>query len=230
MRRVLRVLALVCLGSLISGGAAAVYAAAVAPLAVTVAGIRPNGVIPGIFAICVPAATGHVAAGPNKNPAVGWAKGPAGTASYALILYDTDVPVSFANASKEGFTLTAADQRHDIWFHWLLVDIPRDVTGVPEGADPLGPAGPSKYGLRVLHQAGGGGRAGYFGPCPPWNDMLVHHYHFTVYALDLASLGLSGTFGGAEVMRAMQGHVLAQGEVVGLNTLNPEVEKTLGVK
>jgi Raf kinase inhibitor-like YbhB/YbcL family protein len=82
----------------------------------------------------------------------------------------------------------------------------------------------------VNHQAGGGGRAGYFGPCPPRNDTLVHHYHFTVYALDVAGLGLLGTFGGAEVMQAMQGHVLAKGEVVGLSTLNPDVEKTLGVK
>ena len=51
-----------------------------------------------------------------------------------------------------------------------------------------------------------------------------------VYALDVPSLGLSGTFGGAEVAQAIQGHVLAQGEVVGLDTLNPEIAKTLGVR
>jgi phosphatidylethanolamine-binding protein (PEBP) family uncharacterized protein len=82
----------------------------------------------------------------------------------------------------------------------------------------------------VNHQAGGGGKADYSGPWPPWNDMLVHHYHYTVYALDVASLGLSGTFGGAEALQATQGHVLAKGEVVGLSTLNPEIEKTLGVQ
>lgn len=58
--------------------------------------------------------------------------------------------------------------------------------------------------------------------------MLVHHYHFTVYALDVPSLGLPAAAGGVEVMQAMQGHILAQGEVVGLYTLNPEVERPSG--
>lgn len=225
-----RTLALTCLGSLLLGGGAAVYGAAVAPLTVMVGGVRPNGVIPGIFTLCIPSATAHMTRGPNRNPAVSWATGPAGTASYAVVTYDTDVPESFANAYKEGVSLTAADKRRDRWYHWVLIDIPPDVTRIPEGADPAAPARSGKYGVRVNHQAGGGGHGGYDGPCPPYNDMLVHHYHFTVYALDVPSLGLSGTFGGAEVAQAIQGHVLAQGEVVGLNTLNPEIEKTLGVK
>lgn len=224
-----RMLALACAASLFLGGIWTVYGAA-APLTVMVAGIRPGGLIPGIFTTCIPSATGHMTRGPNRSPAISWAPGPAGTASYAVITYDTDVPQSFANAYKEGATLTAADPRRDIWYHWILIDIPRDVTRIPEAADPPGPAGPGKYGVRVNHQAGGGGHAGYDGPCPPWNDMLVHHYHYTVYALDVPSLGLSGTFGGPEVTRAMRGHVLAQGEVVGLDTLHPEVAKTLGAR
>lgn len=62
------------------------------------------------------------------------------------------------------------------------------------------------------------------------NDAIPHRYHFTVYALNVPSLGLSGEFTGPEALRAMEGHVLAQGEVAGLYTLNPDVAKTLGVK
>lgn len=229
MRLALRLLALACLGSLLLGGLLGSGAAA-APLAVRVDGVRPGGVIPGIFTFCIPSARAHMTRGPNVNPAISWAKGPAGTASYAVITYDTDVPQSFTNAYKDGVTLTAADPRRATWYHWILVDIPPAVMRVPQGADPPGPAGPGKYGARVNHQAGGGGHAGYDGPCPPFNDMLVHHYHYTVYALDVASLGLPATAGGPEVTQAMQGHILAQGEVVGLHTLNPDVAKTLGVR
>lgn len=229
MRRSVRLLALVCVGSLLLDGLPSVRAAAVASLTVTVAGIRNGGLIPGIFSQCVPASP-HMRPGPNKNPAVSWGKGPVGTASYALITYDTDVPESFANAYKDGPILTASDKRRDFYYHWVLIDIPPDVTRIPEGAEPVSPPGPGKYGLRAVHQAGGGSHAGYDGPCPPFNDMLVHHYHFTVYALDVPTLGLSGTFGGPEVTRAMEGHVLAKGEVLGLHTLNPEVAKSLGLR
>src|SRR5262249_48502531 len=110
MRRcAMRIVALVCLGSLLAAGFPPAYAAGMVPLTVMVSGIRPGGKIPGIFTACIPAESGHMTRGPNKNPAISWSKGPAGTASYALITYDTDVPESFANAYKEGPILTAAD-------------------------------------------------------------------------------------------------------------------------
>jgi phosphatidylethanolamine-binding protein (PEBP) family uncharacterized protein len=62
---------------------------------------------------------------------------------------------------------------------------------------------------------------GYDGPCPPWNDDLVHHYHFTVYALSVPSLGLPKDFDGPAAMDAMKGKILAQGEELGLFTQNP---------
>ena len=58
----------------------------------------------------------------------------------------------------------------------------------------------------------GGGKAGYTGPCPPSG---VHHYHFMVYALD-TKLDLSAQAGKAELEKAMQGHIVAQGDLVGL--------------
>jgi hypothetical protein len=64
---------------------------------------------------------------------------------------------------------------------------------------------------------------GYDGPCPPWNDEIVHHYHFTVYALNVASLNLPAGFAAADAMAAMNGVVLAKGDVVGLYAQNPAV-------
>ena len=65
---------------------------------------------------------------------------------------------------------------------------------------------------------------GYDGPCPPWNDELAHRYVFTVYALDVARLPVAGAFGGADVRKAVQGHILAQASITGRYALNPAVK------
>jgi Raf kinase inhibitor-like YbhB/YbcL family protein len=64
---------------------------------------------------------------------------------------------------------------------------------------------------------------GYDGPGPPWNDELVHRYQFTVYALDVPRLTIEGEFNGADVLAAIQGHVLDEATITGTYTLNPEV-------
>ncbi|HLR78352.1 MAG TPA: YbhB/YbcL family Raf kinase inhibitor-like protein, partial [Burkholderiaceae bacterium] len=64
---------------------------------------------------------------------------------------------------------------------------------------------------------------GYDGPCPPWNDSIVHRYVFTVYALDVAEVDVTGRFTGPDVLKAIDGHVLAQASITGLYTLNPRV-------
>ena len=69
----------------------------------------------------------------------------------------------------------------------------------------------------------GGDYAGYDGPCPPWNDERLHHYRFTLYALDVPTLGLSSAFGGPEALAAMEGHVLAESSWTGTYTLNPSL-------
>ncbi|HVH31634.1 MAG TPA: hypothetical protein VNA31_08240, partial [bacterium] len=78
-------------------GETMVTAAGVPSLKVTVRGITAGKAIPRDFAFCIPAATGHVSLGPNKNPAILWSKGPAGTASYAIVMFDPDVPSSGEN-------------------------------------------------------------------------------------------------------------------------------------
>jgi phosphatidylethanolamine-binding protein (PEBP) family uncharacterized protein len=116
-----------------------------------------------------------------------------------------------------------------------------NVTGLPVGAESTGhdakPVGWTKYGLRGANSVGDfGGReakgptGGYDGRCPPWNDAIPHHYRFGVYALNLQSLGLSGAFTVPDALRAMEGHVLAKGEVVRVYTQNPDAAKTLGIK
>ena len=64
---------------------------------------------------------------------------------------------------------------------------------------------------------------GYDGPCPPWNDEIVHHYIFTLYALDVERLPIEDKFTGAQARAALHGHILAQARLTGLYTLNPQV-------
>ncbi len=89
---------------------------------------------------------------------------------------------------------------------------------------------PTKVGVRGLNDytkataandAMKGQYFGYDGPCPPWNDEIVHHYHFTVYALNVKTLNLAKDFDGPAAMDAIKGKVLAQGEELGLYTQNP---------
>lgn len=219
-------------------------AAGATALGVTLGGIAPGHVIPAGFAFCVPAKQGHATMGPNKSPAISWSKGPAGTVSYAIIMVDPDVPSVFDGANKEGRTIPASLKRVN-FYHWILMDIPATLSGLPAGADSNGVTahgkapGPTRYGVRGINDytkfmAGdptmAGDYGGYDGPCPPWNDTIVHHYHFGVYALGVKRLGLSRKFTGPDALRAMQGHVLAKGEAVGIYTLNPDVAKRLGIK
>jgi phosphatidylethanolamine-binding protein (PEBP) family uncharacterized protein len=70
----------------------------------------------------------------------------------------------------------------------------------------------------------GGTYLGYDGPCPPWNDTLLHHYHFTLSALDVAALPLRNGFDVSALRAAMAGHVLAQATLTGTYSLNPALD------
>jgi len=197
-----------------------------------------NTPIPGEFAFCIPADQGHVTGGANKSPNLAWSEVPDGTRSFAVICHDPDVPSKADDVNVEGRTIPAAMPRVD-FYHWVLVDVPASVTELPVGADADGVTAKGKreqrtqYGVRGLNTytdflAGDPNMAGeyygYDGPCPPWNDEILHHYVFTVYALDVDSLNLSGKFTGAQALEAMQGHVLGKAEWVGTYTLNPDVK------
>ena len=206
-------------------------------LTVTIEGVANGKAIPADYAFCVPAAQGHVTLGPNKSPKITWTAGPAKTQSYAIIAVDPDVPSVATDVNKEGKTIPSKLKRAK-FYHWVLVDISASVTSLDAGADSDGvtaggkPLGPGKVGVRGLNNYTEwfanddkmkGNYAGYDGPCPPWNDTRRHHYHFMVYALDVPSLGLTGTFRAPDVLKAMKRHVLAKGQTVDVYALNPAV-------
>lgn len=195
--------------------------------------------IPARFAFAVPDPDKHVALSDNRNPAVRWADLPEGTRSLVLICVDVDVPTKPDDVNQEGRTVPADLPRAN-FYHWVMVDIPADTSGIEEAAccdgitprgkkDPAGPRG-SRQGLNDYtgwFQGDAdmeGEYFGYDGPCPPWNDALLHHYHFVLYATDLERCAVEGKFTGGDVEEAIKGHVLAEARVVGTYTLNPNVK------
>ena len=189
--------------------------------------------VPDAYASGVPDGAGKAAAeGGNRSPHVRWSGAPEGTQSFAVTCVDPDVPADFSDANQEDRTIAEDAPRQD-FTHWLLVDIPPDVTELPEGAGSEGivaggkPTGETSFGgitgsNSYTESQGDGTYGNYDGPFPPWNDERLHHYHFTVYALDVPSLGLSGDFKLDDVRAALDGHVLDQGEIVGTYTLNAD--------
>lgn len=177
----------------------------------------------------------HMRLSNNLSPHLEWSGAPQATSSFAVLCVDPDVPSVADDVNREGVTIDPELPRVD-FFHWVMVDIPAPVTALATGQcsdgvvtggkrNPPGPSG-SRQGLNNYTQflAGGemeGEYSGYDGPCPPWNDGRMHHYRFTVYALDVEHLDLPERFDGPAALEAMQGHVLAQASITGTYTLNP---------
>src|SRR5204862_5506986 len=141
--------------------------------------------------------------GQKISPSLAWSHGPAGTKSFAIIVDDPDAKPKLVN-------------------HWSIFNIPADVTELPEGM-------PGDPRLMQPKDAAQGtnthGSVGYAGPHPPPGDP-AHHYHFQVFALD-APLELPVAPQRAAILRAMQGHVLGAGELVGEFARSLETESTV---
>lgn len=194
--------------------------------------------IPERNAFCKIDAQTHVALGGNVNPQLAWSDAPRATRSFVVLCHDPDVPSKPDDVNHEGREIPDSLPRVN-FYHWVLVDIPPDTLAIDEGAyssgiTPRGKAGPlAPNGMRqgVNDYTGwfaadhdmSGDYFGYDGPCPPWNDSIVHHYIFTVYALDIAEVPLEGRFDGASVLKAIEPHILAQASLTGLYTLNPRL-------
>ena len=194
--------------------------------------------IPSEYAFCAMDAKTHATLSKNRSPQLAWIDVPLGTKSFALICHDPDVPSRGDDVNKEGRTVPKSLARVD-FFHWVLVDLPASMAGVQAGefsssVVSRGKPGPSaphggRHGINDYTGwfAGdkdmGGDYFGYDGPCPPWNDEIPHRYVFTLYALDVARLVTPGIFTGADVRKAIAGHVLAEAAVTGRYTLNPAV-------
>jgi hypothetical protein len=131
--------------------------------------------------------------GDNKSPDLTWSGAPAGTKSYAITIWDPDAPTGV------GFV------------HWVLFNIPGDVTSLPEDA-----GSHKRAEVRATHGTNDFGQARYDGPCPPPGHG-VHHYHLVLYALDVPELkGLDSSTSYAKFKFMSREHVLATGEIVGL--------------
>ena len=197
------------------------------------------GVIPAEFAFCAPDPSSHVTLSKNRNPQLSWSEVPQGTRSFAIVCHDPDVPSRGDDVNQEGRVVPASLPRVD-FFHWVLVDLPASITAIDAGEfsssvttrgkpGPKAPRG-ARHGINdytgwfASDKEMAGDYYGYDGPCPPWNDEIVHRYVFTVYALDIPRLALEGRFGGAEVRKAVEGHVLGQAALTGRYTLNPAVK------
>jgi len=197
-----------------------------------------GGRIPGEFAFAVIDPAHHVRLSANRNPRLAWSGAPPGTKSLVVSSRDLAVPSRPDDVNQEGREIPAALPRID-FFHWVLVDIAPSTTAIDDGAyshgvTPRGKGGPAapngtRQGVNDYtawfkgdHDMEGD-YYGYDGPCPPWNDSIVHRYVFTIHALDVEAVPLDGRFGGAEVRRAIEGHVLASAAVTGTYTLNPRL-------
>lgn len=130
--------------------------------------------------------------GGNVSPALKWSGAPAGTKSFALMVYDPDAPTG------SGF------------WHWVMFDIPAEVSELPKGAGDgkadKGPKGATQSRTDF-------GVPGYGGPCPPQGDP-AHHYHFMLFALDVAKLGPDAETSAAVVGFNLHFHTLAKTELV----------------
>jgi len=180
----------------------------------------------------------HVVLADNYNPQFSWDDVPEGTLSFALICHDPDVPSKPDDVNVEGRTVPADLPRVD-FFHWVLVDLNPALREIDEGTfsnsiTPRGKGGPlapmdARQGLNsytkwfAADRDMNGEYFGYDGPCPPWNDEVAHRYIFTLYALNVTSLKLDGSFTGEDALRAMQGKVLAHASVRGTYSLNPNL-------
>jgi len=194
--------------------------------------------IAGDYAFCIPDPATHVILAPNRNPHLAWSDLPAGTRSLVLVCHDPDVPSRGDDVNQEGREVPADLPRVD-FTHWVLVDLDPERSEIAEGAfssgvtprGKPGPEGPDGTRQGINDYTGwfagdadmAGDYYGYDGPCPPWNDSIVHHYHFTLYALDVDRCPVEGRFTRDQVLSAIAGHVLAQASFMGTYSLNPRV-------
>jgi Raf kinase inhibitor-like YbhB/YbcL family protein len=191
--------------------------------------------IPTRYAAGRPDGAGGASFSDNLNPHLAWSEVPAGAQSLVLICHDFDVPSKGDDVNQPGREVPADLPRQD-FFHWVLIDLPASVCEIAEGAfsqgftargkpGPEAPLG-GRHGLNDYtgwfagNPTMAGNYFGYDGPFPPFNDALIHHYVFTLYAVALPRLPLDGVFTGTQVRDKLVGRVLGEATFSGTYTLN----------
>jgi hypothetical protein len=130
--------------------------------------------------------------GSNRSPVLEWTGAPPGAHSYALTLFDPDA------GGGRGF------------WHWLVFGIPASATALPEGAG--GGTGLPQGAMQVVNDFG---EAAYGGACPPPGSG-VHHYEFTLYALDIATVPSGELMKSGDLVAYLKAHALAAAQLVGI--------------
>lgn len=208
-------------------------------IAITVVGMEAGQAIAKSQALCIPTIDGKSDQVKTAlRPTIRWSGAPKETASFAIFMMDPDVPADFNDAGKEGKVL-AKDMKRIDFFHYGLINIPAKTTELAGGDSSKPPA----VGDELVNDLGLNKyvdpASAYGGPCPPWNDERLHHYHFIVLALDKGApvnvllepiynspptadpMTAKNTFN-----RLMESkHVLAHGTVVGTYTLNKALQE-----
>ena len=153
----------------------------------------------------------HTCVGEDASPPLSWSGAPPGTVSLAIIADDPE--------NESG-----------LWVHWVLYNIPPDVTGLPDGVPTTTNVLPdgTMQGINDFK------RSGYGGPCPPPNllnweplyrqnaPVVPHKYFFKLYALD-TQVGLGAGATKDDLLDAMDGHILAEAQTVGKYLRPPQV-------
>ena len=126
--------------------------------------------------------------GANVSPALKWADAPQGVKSLALIADDPDAPAG-------------------TWVHWVIYGLSPATTELPEGVAATETVlDGARQGVNDFR------KIGYGGPCPPRGN--PHRYFFKIYALD-TELTLKSGASKTDLLQAMEGHILAQGQLMG---------------
>ncbi|MEW6400493.1 MAG: YbhB/YbcL family Raf kinase inhibitor-like protein [Chloroflexota bacterium] len=138
------------------------------------------------FTAGLPIPADYSCKGRDMSPALAWTEPPAGTQSFALIMDDPDAPMG-------------------TWVHWVIYNVPATARGLPEAVPTAGQLADGS-----VQGTTSAGTTGYHGPCPPSG---THRYFFKLYALD-AVLSTPVTDKDS-LLRAMEGHILDQAELMG---------------
>ena len=130
---------------------------------------------------------GYGCEGENVSPQLSWINEPINTKSFALVCHDPDAP------------------RENGWYHWLVVNIPLNIKSIEK-------AGKIKGALETKTDFE---KAGYGGACPPIGHG-IHHYNFTIYALDIEKLDVNENDNPLDVENKIKKHAIAKSTITGL--------------
>ncbi|MBR5304443.1 MAG: YbhB/YbcL family Raf kinase inhibitor-like protein [Candidatus Gastranaerophilales bacterium] len=125
--------------------------------------------------------------GGNISPQLSWNTPPINTKSFAIICHDPDAP------------------KENGWYHWLIVNIPANIRSIAQGEK-------IKDSLETITDFK---TTGYGGAYPPVGHG-IHHYHFTIYALDVEKLDVNTNDNPVEVEKKVKEHSLAKSTITGL--------------